>query len=177
MTDLELKIKLAKLRELGFADVQHDSHVPFLAHLAGTWKVLREWSCDSALCDAGLFHSVYGTEYFDPADLAEASRADVARLIGDYAERIAWLWCNIVRDAIDIDHFTAPSRLSGETIQMSEREVADIATLWAADTVEQIQRMTPDERGFARTLPRLLPLAAPAAREAVMPLLALVEEA
>ena len=176
MTDPDLAPKLAYLREIGFAGVEHDSHVPFLSHLAGTRRLLREWGCRSALCDAGLFHSVYGTEYFDPAELATAERSDVAALIGEEAERVAWLWCTIVRDEIDLETLTAPSRITGEPILVTAAELGDLATLWAADAVEQIERMTPDERGFARTLPRLLPFAAPVAQEAMAPLLLLVDE-
>ncbi len=172
----ELSPKLTMLRDLGFADVEHDSHVPFLSHLGGTRRILREWGCRAALCDAGLFHSVYGTEYFDPSELAEADRETVVALIGPEAERLAWLWCTIVRDQIDVDAFTAPNRLTGETIAMTQQEVADLATLWAADTVEQIERMAPDERGFAHTLPRVLSFAEPVAQAAIEPLLALVGE-
>ena len=56
--------RLRLLRRLGFDTLEHDSHVPFLAHLVGTARVLRSWGSRPALCDAGLFHSAYGTEYF-----------------------------------------------------------------------------------------------------------------
>lgn len=157
--------QLAFLRRLGFADLQHDSHVPFLSHLIGTRRLLAEWGERPALCDAGLFHSAYGTEYF-PVD-RPADRDEVRALIGADAEEIVWLWCTIRRDtfaAIE-STFTFGSR-DGGTIELDAPRASDIATLWAADTVEQIGRMTPDERGFARSLGEVLHLARPAARQA-----------
>ncbi len=157
--------RLALLRRLGFGELAHDSHVPFLSHLLGTRRVLTEWGERAAMCDAGLFHSSYGTEFFAPD--APASRNEVRELIGDEAEEIAWVWCTILRGTIGVTPpHTTTTRSSGMTMDLSAEMVADVATLWAADTVEQIARMAPDERGFARGLDRVLPLARPAARTA-----------
>lgn len=159
------------LRNLGSADLMHASHVPFLSHLVGTRRVLAQWESRSALCDAGLFHSAYGTEYFTVE--TPASRNELRQLIGDEAEQIVWLWCTIVRDTIEFDQPAgAIDRFVGDQIELDEQTLTDIATLWAADTVEQIGRMTADERGFAHGLPRMLHYATPRAREAVQEVLA-----
>ncbi len=157
--------RLALLRRLGFGDMTHDSHVPFLSHLLGTRRVLVEWGERPALCDAGLFHSAYGTEYFPvehPAD-----RAEVRDVIGADAEEIAWLWCTIRRDTMDT---TGPTvsvlTRDGGAMELDPGRAGDVATLWAADTVEQIDRMDADERDFARSLSGVLHLASPAARAA-----------
>ena len=166
--DDDLAERLALLRRLGFDDLQHDSHVPFLSHLLGTRRLLQQWGERSALCDAGLFHSAYGTEYFpvdEPADPAE-----VRAVIGAEAEAIARAWCTIRRDTIELDGGGGASvvdRTSDERVALTERELADVATLWAADTVEQIARMAPEERAFARNLLGVLHAASPAARDAV----------
>ena len=139
--------RLKLLRSLGFAELQHDSHVPFLSHLIGTRRLLAAWGARPALCDAGLFHSVYGTEYFQPTRTPD--RSTVIELIGEEAERIAWLWCAIERATIDPAARTVRVRATGATEALSPIEVTDLATLWAADTVEQVARMTPDERGVA----------------------------
>lgn len=157
--------RLVFLRGLGFEGVQHDSHVPFLAHLVGTARTLRSWGARPALCDAGLFHSVYGTEYFPLDD--EVDRDDVIAVIGAEAERVAWLWCTVRRDTLDAEAGTVVDRHSGDTIVLSAQDLADIAELWAADTVEQIDRMTPEERAFVSGLPLALDAASAAARGAV----------
>src|SRR5690349_13948275 len=139
----DIAARLDMLRALGFADLEHDSHVPFLSHLLGTRRLLAAWEERDALCDAGLFHSVYGTEYFEPD--RSPDRADVVAIIGAEAERIAWLWCAIRRDTIDAARRTVQMRLDDTVEPLSSVEVSDLATLWAADTVEQIARMEPDE--------------------------------
>ncbi len=167
--------RLALLKRLGFGDLTHDSHVPFMSHLLGTRRVLVEWGERPALCDAGLFHSAYGTEYF-PVD-HPAERDEVRGVIGDDAEEIAWLWCTIRRDTMDPSGpTTVVERRDGGTLELDRRRTADVATLWAADTVEQIGRMTPDERAFARSLDRVLDLASPAAQDAARAVMPLVEE-
>jgi xanthine dehydrogenase iron-sulfur cluster and FAD-binding subunit A len=157
--------RLEMLRALGFADLQHDSHVPFLSHLVGTRRLLASWGERPALCDAGLFHSVYGTEYFEP-DRTPA-RAAVKAIVGEEAERIAWLWCAIRRDTIDGARRTVQLRRDDSTEPLTTKEVVDLATLWAADTVEQVKRMAPEERSFARGLGAVLGLASPPAQDAV----------
>ncbi len=157
--------RLDLLRGLGFATLQHDSHVPFLSHLLGTRRLLAAWGERAALCDAGLFHSVYGTEYFEPERTAD--RAGVVAIIGAEAERIAWLWCAIRRDTIDGGGGTVQLRDGGATEQLEPSEVRDLATLWAADTVEQIARMAPAERTFANGLRSVVGAASPPARQAV----------
>jgi hypothetical protein len=157
--------RLDLLKALGFGELQHDSHVPFLSHLLGTRRLLTEWGASDALCDAGLFHSVYGTEYFEPA--RTPSREDVVAVIGPDAERIAWLWCVIERATIDPETRRARLRRSGAMEPLTAGEVADLATLWSADTVEQVARMAPEERAFADGLLRILDRASAAARGAV----------
>lgn len=157
--------RLVYLRRLGFDSLEHDSHVPFLSHLVGTARLLRRWGSDGHLCDAGLFHSVYGTEYFEPSDSADP--AEVRELIGPQAERVAWLWCTIRRDTLDPDARTAIDRRSGDVLSMTGVELGDVATLWAADTVEQIERMTAEERSFAGGLQRVVHAASAPAQDAV----------
>lgn len=167
--------RLALLRRLGYGELTHDSHVPFLSHLIGTRRLLAQWGERPALCDAGLFHSAYGTEYFQPD--APASRAEVQALIGTEAEAIAHAWCTIERDTLSTGApFTVVDRTAAETVTVTDQLASDIATLWVADTVEQIARMTVEERAFAHGLGRVLHLASPPAREAAASVMALIEE-
>lgn len=159
-------------RTLGFAALEHDSHVPFLAHLCGTRRILAAWGARPALCDGGLFHSVYGTEYFEPDRTAE--RDDVIAVIGAHAERIAWLWCTIRRDTLDVAGGTVQLRHGHATERLTPFEVGDLATLWAADTVEQIERMSPSERAFASGLRSVVVAASEPAQRAVAALTDLI---
>jgi Domain of unknown function (DUF6817) len=142
--------RLDLLRSLGFDVLDHDSHVPFLSHLVGTRRLLVAWDASPALCDAGLFHSVYGTEYFEPHQRPD--RGTVTAVIGTEAERRAWLWCSIERATLDAEARTVRLRATGADEPLTDDEVADIATLWVADTVEQVARMAPGERAFTNGL-------------------------
>ena len=167
--------RLDLLKRMGFGDLEHDSHVPFISHLLGVRRVLIEWGERAAMCDAGLFHSAYGTEYFQVENPAE--RSDVQAVIGDEAEAIAHAWCTIRRDTFELgDTSTVIDRTTGERIEVSDEMLVDIVTLWAADTVEQIERMEPELRQFAWGIVPVLDLARPAARAAVESKRALLEE-
>jgi len=50
--------------------------------------VLRGWKQDTALADAGLFHSIYGTEGFAGFALPLAERTNIRALVGERAERL-----------------------------------------------------------------------------------------
>jgi hypothetical protein len=162
--------RLELLRRLGFAELTHDSHVPFLSHLVGTRRMLAGWEADPDLCDAGLFHSVYGTEFFPTS--ATVTRSEVRELVGLRAERLAWLWCTIRRRSIDPRAGTVVDRRTEHVITFAPGELGDIATLWAADTVEQLHRMAPHEREFTDGLAAVLPLASAPARHAALEVLA-----
>lgn len=172
--------RLDFLRGLGFDRVTHDSHVPFMSHLLGVRRLLVSWGERAAMGDAGLFHSVYGTEYFELE--SGADRDSVRRVIGDEAEGIAHAWCTIRRETFSIDTSTAGApitvidRHTGDRVVVSDQLAADIATLWAADTVEQIRRMTVEERAFARNLRSVIDLARPAAAAAVAEVQPLLDE-
>lgn len=51
--------------------------ITFDEHLKGVQSVLRCWGSDLALCDAGLFHSIYGTEGFQGYKLPFSRRQDI----------------------------------------------------------------------------------------------------
>ena len=154
--------KIQFLRATGHAEMEHDSHVPFLSHLAGTRRILQRWGAREALCDAALFHSVYGTEFFEIKTIPLRSR--IQELIGSDAEEVAWLWCAIERTSLDPSTGTVVLRRDGSSMTISMSRIEDLATLWAADTVEQLARMEPHERGFAHGVRRLSAQMMPRAR-------------
>ena len=167
--------RLDLLKRLGYGELTHDSHVPFLSHLLGVRRLLVEWDERPAMCEAGLFHSAYGTEFFGPDHTAE--RSDVEALIGPEAEAIAHAWCTIRRDTIELtDPITVVDRTTDSRITLGDEMAADVATLWAADTVEQIARMTPEERAFEWGMERVLHLARPAARDAAEATMRLLDD-
>lgn len=157
--------QIAFLNAKGFGGVEHDSHVPFLAHLGAVRGLLVQWGARPALRDAGLFHSIYGTEYFD-AGLGEVGRDEVRAIIGAAAERIAWLWCWLRRDTIAADTASAVHRATGRLVELERQEIVDLTELWVADFVEQRDRLGKDERNPWARLVELSPLASAPAQAA-----------
>ena len=78
-------------------DIKH-SHSNFFDHLISTYNILRTWKQSEELCLAGMFHSIYGTEFFKHNLVFE--RETIQELIGEKAEKIAYDFCNTPRDTI-----------------------------------------------------------------------------
>ena len=57
--------KIDFLKRLGCEECLHGSDT-LLHHLIGTHDLLKQWGAEEYVQDAGLYHSVYGTEYFQP---------------------------------------------------------------------------------------------------------------
>jgi Domain of unknown function (DUF6817) len=161
---------VALLEEVGAEDTEHPSGT-LLQHLQGTYEVLDSWGCSEAVCLAGLYHSIYGTEVFQTTTIPLDARARVQGAIGDEAEELAFLFCVMRRSSLYANlerggPYTVMSR-DGGTIELSGLEqFADLLTLDVANRLEQLDR-TPtssrrrerDRRIYERAVP-LLPAAA-----------------
>jgi hypothetical protein len=62
-------------------------------HLLGTYKILKENSKPEYICWAGLFHSIYETEYVSFNTVY--TRAQVISIIGERAENLVYIFCNL----------------------------------------------------------------------------------
>jgi len=82
------------LKNIGACNIPHSGRT-FYEHLCSVEDILKSCRCPEHVSLAGLFHSIYGTNYFTPNIKIE--RADVQKLIGDRAEYLAWLFCNAQR--------------------------------------------------------------------------------
>lgn len=63
--------------------------------------MLRRWEAAEYLCNAGLFHSIYGTEGFQGYKLPLTRRPAIRSLIGMKAERLVWIFCMVDRLTVD----------------------------------------------------------------------------
>ena len=69
------------------------SRSTFFEHLYGTYEILKGLGLSRDVCMAGLFHAIYGTSYFKHN--LTVNRDEVKRLIGDYAEQLAYEFCSM----------------------------------------------------------------------------------
>ncbi len=133
------------LRGLGTEDVPHSGEKGFLAHLISVHRDLEAWNCDRDVCRAGLFHSIYGTELFRRFALPLERRDDVRALIGERAERIAFVNCLMDRATFDAllesdGPYRIRNRETGETIELSCADYDDLVRVHLCDWLEQVPR-------------------------------------
>ncbi len=144
--DPTLERQLAFLRAHGAADTAH-SRGTLLEHLSGTRMLLARWGNDADTCAAGLFHSVYGTYVFSHAIVGQEARGSVRAVIGEHAERLAWIFCTVDRRSFFARDPAGGATLAGadgsDTSTVDRATLARLVEIEAADTVEQLPRRKP----------------------------------
>jgi hypothetical protein len=126
----------------------------YLAHLIGVYKLMETQGCTEELCRAGMFHSIYGTERFQGFKLLLERRPEVRALIGERAERLAYLNCAMDRSTFDRavqqtgDRYAITDRLTGEQVSLSCEDFDDLCRLHLYDWLEQVPRS--QEWGYRR---------------------------
>lgn len=129
---------------LGVDKVPH-SKTRFLSHLIGVYTDLKEWGCPEHLALAGLFHSIYGTQAFQGFSLPLDRRSEVQELIGERAERLAYINCALTRESLDTSVATGGpphlwDRFEDRPLEVSDQEFTDLITLHLCDRLEQVGR-------------------------------------
>jgi hypothetical protein len=163
----DIKRHVEFLVQLGIGDVPH-TQKSYLAHLTNVYRFMKDLGCPEELCQAGLFHSVYGTQRFQGFTLPLDRRHEVRELIGERAERLAYLNCVMDRSTIDreVERGTAPyritDRIAGAEVELSQADFDDLCRVHLYDLLEQIERLGEwDYRraGYRRMAERLGPIA------------------
>lgn len=90
--DVEKKHLLSELQKLGAGEFEH-LNGSLATHLIGTSALLQQWDSSDVLVKAGLFHAVYGTAGYGPSLTSLHSRHNIAKLIGQQAEELVYLYC------------------------------------------------------------------------------------
>jgi hypothetical protein len=133
------------LSELGVAKITHTGK-SYLAHLVSLYRLMESRGCTEELCRAGMFHSIYGTERFQGFTLPLTRRAEVRDLIGERAERIAYLNCAMDRAVFDQSVFRGEEpyryrdRITGEELVLSRADFDDLCRVHLYDMLEQVAR-------------------------------------
>lgn len=186
----ELDNKISFLLSVGTAEMRH-GRSNLLSHLKGTCELLGTWGARRSLCDAGLFHSVYGTERYSRASISLEFRSVVQEIIGTEAEALAYLFgikreevfCEQARrkaeihqrtqgvhgnPAISDDLCRLQHRLTDEWIAVSLKQFLDLVNIAIANTLEQFPRRSIDyQTDMSDFFLCLRPLALPGAQLAL----------
>jgi hypothetical protein len=118
----------------------------YLAHLVGVYRLLEAQGCPEEVSQAGMFHSIYGTEQFQGFTLSLERRNEVRARIGDRAERLAYLNCALDRASLDraLEQPTAPyriqDRITGKEVALGPDDFDDLCRVHLFDWLEQVPR-------------------------------------
>ena len=122
-----------------------------LDHLRGTHDLLQAWGNDPAVCAGGLFHSIYGTQAYLTQSASLEDRQRIRAVIGERAERLAFLFCVSKRseffEAVGQDAATLWNRVHEESAPVTQGELRDLIEMELANYVEFMPRLpfTDDE--------------------------------
>jgi hypothetical protein len=130
---------------LGAEQVGH-THKSYLAHLIGVYRDMESGGCCEEVCQAGMFHSIYGTEKFQRFALPLARRPEVRDLIGERAELLSYINCAMDRASFDraVEQSAGPyritDRLTREEITLRQQDFDDLCRVHLFDWLEQVPR-------------------------------------
>ncbi len=119
---------------------------PFIAHLAATWRILKDWKMPTAVCRAGFLHSAYSTSFYPHALFTLADRGLVRRVIGREAEGLVFRFCSMdrrgfwdrLREARSARFFTYPDRVrDGAPVRVGRATLERLLIIESANIAEQ----------------------------------------
>lgn len=133
----------AELQALGAGEFEH-LNGSLAAHLHGTESMLREWHAREAVCIAGLYHAVYGTDGYNPALVGLDMRQRITALLGQEAEQLAYLYgaCNrrVYYPRIGTEsQLTFADRFSNTEYGINNEQLRDLCELILANELEIAQ--------------------------------------
>jgi len=91
--------KFEELSKLGAGEFEH-LNGSLIEHLNSTYQLLIKWGASPELCDSGLYHAAYGTAGFESQVVSLSQRRDIAKIIGQPAEEIVYLYCSCDRSFV-----------------------------------------------------------------------------
>ena len=148
----------AALEGFGASRAPHGGGRNLYEHLLGTRDLLKAWGTSLDIQNAGLFHSIYSTEIYKTQLLPYSQRVVLRDLIGDQAEKLAYLFSIIARrdifrmaasaSTLKSGSFmleTIPSGdASGIKIEVTAGELTALLILHLANRVEQKSSREPE---------------------------------
>jgi hypothetical protein len=143
--DRDFKRLTSFLVGIGVEQVPH-THKSYLAHLIAVYRILQVQDCSEEVCRAGMFHSIYGTERFQGFTVPLERRGELRALLGERAERLAYLNCAMQRPSFDrvLEQGAPPyrilDRITGEEVELSGEDFDDLCRIHLFDWLEQVPR-------------------------------------
>lgn len=143
--DKDFKRMTDFLVDMGVAEIPH-THKSYLAHLIAVYRYLESQGAAPDVCRAGMFHSIYGTELFQGFTLPLERRGEVRALIGERAERIAYINCAMDRASFDLalvrdtEPYRITDRITGAEVAVTRDDFDGLCQVHLFDFLEQVPR-------------------------------------
>lgn len=150
MNDPHYRTMATFLHGLGIEVTPHTGKT-YLGHLVAVQRYMEAEGCSIDVCRAGMFHSLYGTEAFEKFKLPLERRGEVRDVIGERAERLAYLNCAMDRESFDASlakdqpPYPMRDRFTGELLMLDAADFDDLCRVHLYDWLEQVPR---SRRGY-----------------------------
>jgi hypothetical protein len=133
------------LHDLSTDESSHSGRT-LLEHLKGTHDLLEKWGNPTHVCVGGLFHSIYGTEYYKVQSADVTDRKQIADVIGPRAEQLAFLFCTTDRPGFfkeaDKSSPMLVDRTTKQSVPVDAATLDSLIEIEVANYVEQFRADT-----------------------------------
>lgn len=147
------------LKKQGAHLKKHSLGETLLDHLIGTYNLLDSWKLPKHVSVAGLFHSIYGNEYFKEGLLDFSERKLVVDVIGEEAEVLVYYFNACHRNQTlknAREQFTQVTEVSTQQSHLlSKEQFAHLIFIIFANALEQIpefHKLKDSEKGYLNNL-------------------------
>jgi hypothetical protein len=136
--------KFSALKDLGVGEFAH-LNGDLESHLLGTYELLLEWGNPEHVCDAGLYHAVYGTQPLKKLGIphkeySPSDRPGIREIIGEESEQLVYLYGACDRDylypQIGLPGTLYRDRFTGEKSELPHETLADLLEITMANELE-----------------------------------------
>lgn len=136
--------KSLALKNLGVGEFAHLNGT-LESHLLGTYALLVEWDNPAYVCDAGLYHAVYGTQPMKRLGMphneySPSDRPKIREIIGTESERLVYLYGACDRDwfypQIGSPKAVYRDRFTGEKPELPSGTFKDLLEITMANELE-----------------------------------------
>jgi hypothetical protein len=129
------------LDRLGTNRRPHEGGRSLREHLEGTYQRLSEWGNPDAVCLGGLFHSIYGTEYYPVASAGLEQRGVIRDCIGARAERLAYLYsacdrAHLLTNIGQAGGYAVLDRMAGADVAIDRQTLCDLLEIEIANLLD-----------------------------------------
>jgi len=121
------------LKELCVDNTDHSGRTLY-EHLCNVEKILKICRCEEEVCLAGLYHSIYGTNFFTVTTTLDRNK--IKEIIGERAEFLVWVFCNANRPFCWFCGNNIVLR-DGSSILIDEKTLHDLQMIEGANLLEQ----------------------------------------